>query len=193
MILDIGIDLDGTLVNSPEMVLEFINERLPVNLTIEDITSYCIEDALPEQYKWIVNTAFKSPEMWKKVGFYEGAQEAVNQLYHDDHRLWFTTSSLPQNLRKKINHLARNIEVPNDYVESHTINIQKKQLLRFDVMIDDALYQLTGDRTYNSICMDKPYNQTDVYIPDFWRVTNWKQAYTVINAIARHKDYVATP
>jgi len=193
MILDIGIDLDGTLVNSPEMVLEFINERLPLNLTIEDITSYCIEDALPEQYKWIVNTAFKSPEMWKKVQFYDGAAEVVNQLYRDGHRLWFATSSLPQNLRKKINHLARNIEVPNNYVESHTINIQKKQLLRFDVMVDDALYQLIGNRTYTSICIDKPYNQTDVYIPNFYRAHDWEQAYKVISQIAKEKDYVAAP
>ena len=181
----IGIDLDGTLCSTPEAILEFINERLPVNLKMEDITSYCIEDALPDQYKWIVDMGFRSAEMWKKVKFYDGVAEVVDRLYNEGHELYFVTSSLPQNLRKKINHLARNLHIPKDYVEQHTINIQRKQLLNLDIMIDDALYQLVGDRAYKSICIDKPYNQTDDWlIPDFYRAYNWQDVYKIITELS---------
>ena len=54
MPLKIAIDLDCTVLNTTERLVEYINERVPVNLKIEDITSYNIEAALPEQYQWIV-------------------------------------------------------------------------------------------------------------------------------------------
>jgi 5'(3')-deoxyribonucleotidase len=47
MSLKIAIDLDCTVLNTTERLVEYINERVPVNLKIEDITSYSIEAALP--------------------------------------------------------------------------------------------------------------------------------------------------
>lgn len=190
----IGIDLDGTLVSTPESMVEYLNERLPINLTIDDITSYYFEDFLPDQFKWLVDVGFKDPMFWKKVKFYDGAAEIVDRLYNEGYELYFVTSSLPQNLRKKINHLARNLHIPKDYVEQHTINIQRKQLLSLDFMIDDALYQLVGaDRIYKSICIDKPYNQTDDWlIPDFYRAYSWRDVYGYIKGIEREHNNVAT-
>ena len=51
----IGFDLDGTVVDSPQQVVHYINERLGLSLTMDDFKTYSMEDALPQQYKWIVD------------------------------------------------------------------------------------------------------------------------------------------
>ena len=63
----------------------------------------------------------------------------------------------------------------------HSISIKHKQLLNVDVLIDDYLDNLIGDRKYCSICMDYPWNR---YFEDngctFRRVYNWAGVYEII-------------
>ena len=59
----------------------------------------------------------------------------------------------------------------------------RKQLIRADIAIDDGLFNLIGDRTYYSICFDKPYNQTDKPIPMFTRTYDWEDALDKIEMI----------
>ena len=177
-----GFDLDGVVVNSPQCVVSYINERLGFNLSMNDFTTYSMEDALPDTYKWIVSAAFKDSEMWRNVKLIDGAYETIKKLYEEGHEIYFVTSSLPSNLRKKINHLARNLDfLSKDYVWRHTINTQNKQMIRLDVLVDDGLFNLTGNRSYVSICFDMPYNQTDDgLIPGFYRAYNWQDVYKII-------------
>lgn len=178
----LSFDLDGVVVDSPQQVANFINERLGLGLTINDFTTYCMEDALPEQYRWIVSEAFLNPKMWKKVGLVDGAYETIKKLYSEGYDIYFATSSLPTNLDKKVKHLTRNLDFfPPDYVWQHTINIHHKQLLDVDIHVDDALHNLTGKRNYFSICMDMPYNQTDIIIPNFARAKDWNEVYEKIH------------
>ena len=180
----IGIDLDNICCTTTISVLDYINSRLPVSLTLDDITSYSIEAALPEQYKWIVESAFNDSKMWKGVKLLPDCAKYIEKLYDDGHEIWFATSSLPQNLYKKINHLTRNMQFfPEDYIREHTINIRRKQLLRFDVLIDDCLANLVDDRTYYSIVLDYPWNRTDDTAPMFTRAKDWAEIYEKIQFI----------
>lgn len=178
----VSLDLDGVVVDSPQQVVNFINERLGLGLTMNDFTTYSMEDALPEQYRWIVSDAFMNAKMWKNVGLIDGAYETIKKLYSEGYCIYFATSSLPVNLDKKIKHLTRNLDFfPSDYVWKHTINIHNKQLLDVDIHVDDALHNLTGKRNYFSICMDMPYNQTDAIIPNFARAKDWSEVYDKIH------------
>lgn len=180
----IGFDLDGVIVDSPQKVCLYINKRLDLNLTMNDFKTYCMEDALPPKYRWIVETAFKDSALWKEVKLIDGAYDIIQRLWGEGHEIYFITSSLPENLKKKIGHLARNLSfMPYDYVWKHTINTQCKQLIKVDVLVDDALHNLTGDRDYFSICMDMPYNQTTEIIPNFTRVKNWDEIYDRIHMV----------
>ena len=184
--MTIGFDLDGVVVDSPQQVVHYVNERLGLSLTMDDFKTYSMEDALPDQYKWIINTAFRDSAMWKKVGLIDGAYDTIEQLWQEGHEIYFVTASLPENLRKKINHLSRCLPFfPKDYVWQHTINTQRKQVIKLDAITDDGLFNLTGDRDYFSICFDMPYNQTDEYIPRFVRAYNWDDVYRSIKAIER--------
>ena len=197
MPLKIAIDLDCTVLNTTERLVEYINERVPVNLKIEDITSYSIEAALPEQYQWIVDSGFRDKEMWRGVQVLPYAADVIKKLYDEGHEIFFATSSLPENLRKKINHLSRNLHFfPKDYVWQHTINTQCKQIIKLDVLVDDGLFNLLGDREYVSICVDMPYNQTSEYIPNFYRAYNWDDIYCkikMIESLIKENDDDVTP
>lgn len=186
MPLKIAIDLDNVVITTTETLISFINERLPVNLKMEDITSYSIEAALPQQYRWIVDCGFRSKDMWREVQVMPYAANIIKQLYDEGHEIFFATSSLPENLRKKINHLSRNMHLPKDYVERHTININDKYLLNVDVLIDDCPEHIgNAKRNYYSVVFDYPWNRgNDIdKLPCVTRVKDWIGAYEAIKII----------
>jgi 5'(3')-deoxyribonucleotidase len=67
------------------------------------------------------------------------------------------------------------------YIENHSISIKEKQLLSVNIMVDDYLNNLNGERTYYSICLDYPWNQTDENISYFQRVKNWEEVVAAID------------
>lgn len=199
MPLKIAIDLDCTVLNTTERLVEYINERVPVNLKMEDITSYSIEAALPEQYRWIVDSGFRDKEMWRGVQVLPYAADVIKKLYDEGHEIFFATSSLPENLRKKINHLSRNMYLPKEYIERHTININDKYLLNVNILIDDCPEHIgNAKRNYYSIVFDYPWNRGDIdKQPCVSRVYDWLGVYTVVKTIEslikENDDDVVTP
>lgn len=181
--MKIAIDIDNIICNTTEEIIHFINERLPnIHLEMEDITNYWIEKALPEEYQWIVPLAFEQKEVWKKVKLIDGAAQYIQKLYEDGHEIYFATATTAENFRKKVGFLTRSFPFfPEDYVRMHSISIKHKQLLNVDVLIDDYLNNLIGDRKYCSICMDYPWNRD--YEDNgctFRRAYNWADAYEII-------------
>lgn len=187
MILKIGIDLDNVVVNTTESLIEYLNERAPrLNLRMEDIKEYWLEKNLPPEYALLVKEAFESKHLWKKVKLIKGARKYIKKLYQEGHEIYFVTSSLPENLRKKIKHLARNLNFfPEGYVESHTINIRQKQLLKLDILLDDCIDNLVGDISYTPLCMGYPWNENDERVG---HVYGWSEAYNCIHYIIEDRE-----
>ena len=183
----IGIDIDNVITNTTECVLDYINERLPnVNFKVENVKEYWLEKIMPKGYEWIINQAFSDKQMWKKVELINGAAQYIRQLMFDGHEVYFVTSTTSDNFRKKIKFLQRNLYLPPNYVENHTISIKKKQLLNIHFLVDDYLNNLTGNREYYSICLDYPWNRNfnDNDEEDFVRVKNWEEIYYAIKGKA---------
>lgn len=182
--MKIGIDLDNVVVNTTESVIEFLNERIPnLNMKLEDCSKYWLEQNLPKGYELIVQEAFENKHMWKKVKVIKGAKKYINKLREDGHDIYFVTSSLPENLRKKIKHLERELDFfEPGYVWRHTINIHKKQLLDLDILIDDCLDNLNGGRRYTSICFTYPWNK-NIIDHSIIRCDSWKEIYNEVKAI----------
>ena len=183
--MKIAIDIDNVIQGTTKAVLEYINERLPdVNLEIKDINAYWIENFLPDEYKWIAAASFNDSAMWKKVELIDGAAQYIEKLYNDGFEIYFATATTPVNLKKKIKFLKRNLDIPDKYINDHVISIKNKQLLRVDVLIDDFLGNLTGDRTYLSICYDYPWNRTNDKELDseIIRCKDWADIYDTIQS-----------
>ena len=181
--MKIGIDIDNVITNTTECVLDYINERLPnVNFKVKDVEEYWLEKIMPKGYEWIINQAFSDKQMWKNVKLIDGAAQYIRQLMIDGHEVYFVTSTTSDNFRKKIKFLQRNLYLPPNYAENHTISIKKKQLLNIHFLVDDYLNNLTGNREYYSICLDYPWNRNfnDNDEEDFVRVKNWEEIYYAI-------------
>lgn len=178
----IGIDIDNVITNTTECVLDYINERLPnVKFKVENVKEYWLEKIMPEGYEWIINQAFSDKQMWKNVKLIDGAAQYIRQLMFDGHEVYFVTSTTSDNFRKKIKFLQRNLYLPPNYAENHTISIKRKQLLNIHFLVDDYLNNLTGNREYYSICLDYPWNRNfDDDEEDFVRVKNWEEIYYAI-------------
>lgn len=161
----IAVDIDNILTNTTECVLQYINERIPsLNLKIEDIKEYWMENQIPQEYRWIVEMAFEDKKMWKNVRMIEGAVEALKKLYEDGYEIYFATATTAENFRKKVGFLTRNLPfLPEGYVKQHAISIKHKQLLNVDFMIDDYLENLIAPRPYISICMEYPWNDIGIW------------------------------
>ena len=187
----VAFDVDNVLCNTTECVLDYINEWLAgTDLKIEDLKSYWIEDALPERYKWVVPLAFQQSEMWKNVKMIDGAAAAIEKLYNDGYKIFFATATTAENFRKKLSFLERNLPFfPKGYIKQNSISIKKKQLLNVDILVDDYLENLTGRRSYISLCYDYPWNKDYKENGDtFIRVYNWDDIYKEIVSIARWKE-----
>ena len=187
--MNIGIDLDNIVVNTTESLIIYLNERIPtLNLKMEDLKEYYVENNIPKEYALVVKEAFENKNLWKKVKVIPEARIYIEKLHNDGHNLYFVTSSLPENLYKKINHLSRGLTfLPKNYIHQHTINIHKKQLLNLDVHIDDCLDNLTGKRTYESICLNYPWNDKELS-EHIWRANSWKEIYDIVNKLNDYKN-----
>ena len=87
--MKIAIDIDNVIQGTTIAVLDYINDRLPdVNLKMEDITSYWIENFVPEQYKWIVPLSFTDSSMWKNVRLIDGAARYIEKLYEEGFEIY---------------------------------------------------------------------------------------------------------
>ena len=187
--MNIGIDLDNIVVNTTESLIIYLNERIPnLNLKMEDLKEYYVENNISKEYALVVKEAFENKNLWKKVKIISEARTYIEKLYNDGHNLYFVTSSLPENLYKKINHLSRGLTfLPKNYIQQHTINIHKKQLLNLDILIDDCLSNLLGERAYESICLNYPWNNKELS-EHIWRADSWKEIYDIINKLNDYKN-----
>ena len=184
----VGIDLDNIVVNTTETVLNYLAERGAPKRTLEDIKDYWLEKSFPPEYALLVKEAFESKYMWKQIQLIDGAYEYIKKIYEDGHEIWFVTSSLPENLDKKIKHLTRNLDfLPDGYVWRHTINIHKKQLLKLDVLVDDCYDNLTSPKHYYGICYKYPWNYKENPEEDVIYADDWERVYHWIQMLAKYE------
>lgn len=184
----IAIDVDNVLCTTTQEIINFINKKIPnLNLKMEDITTYYIENALPDEFKWIVPFAFEQKEVWKNVQLIDGAAKYVEKLFSEGYELYFATATTPDNFRKKVKFLERSFPfLPEGYVRKNCISIKNKQLLNVDFLIDDCPANLTGKRSYTSICYAYPWNDMewkfgfDFGNKPFVRCNNWDEIYAAI-------------
>ena len=183
MILNLKLcfDIDDIIVDTVPSVIDYLNRKANLNLRVCDIVGYPIEQFVPDEYKYLVGQAFEDKEMWKTVQLIPDAVYYLELLSREDYDIYFATATTTSNIFKKHSHLKRNLP----FIDSQRklINIKNKQLLNVDIMVDDSLHNLTGERSYWSICLDKPWNQIDDEIPRFSRVYNWKEIYEQIHLI----------
>lgn len=191
MPLTIMIDIDGVLNTLDATVLEVYNEDSGDSLSPQDITEYHIEKFVLPEYRENFYKYFLDKRVWQRIRVVDGCQTIIQNLWDEGYKIIFVTKTECENLVKKRNWLNRTFPfIGEDNMRKILYSCPIKQYIRADIAIDDGLFNLVGDRTYYSICLDKPYNQTDDdKIPRFFRAYNWDEIYGFIKIIEHFKKY----
>lgn len=190
MPLTIMIDIDGVLNNLDKAVLDVYNEDSGDNLSPQDITEYHIEKFVKPEYQEKFYLYFLDKRVWQRIEVVDGCKKVIQQLWDEGYNIIFVTKTECENLVKKRNWLDRTFPfIGSNNIRKMLYSCPVKQYVRADIAIDDGLFNLVGDRTYFSICLDKPYNQTnDDQIPRFFRAYNWNEIYSFIKVIEHFKN-----
>ena len=184
MPLTIMIDIDGVLNTLDEAVIEIYNEDSGDDLRPEDVIEYHIEKFVLPEYRENFYKYFLDKRVWQRIKVVDGCQEVIRKLWNEGYDIIFVTKTECENLVKKRNWLNRTFPfIGSDNIRKILYSAPKKQYIRADIAIDDGLFNLVGDRTYFSICFDKPYNQTSNDIPNFFRAYNWQEIYSFVKII----------
>lgn len=177
----IAVDIDNCLNTLCEAVLSVYNEDSGDNLSISDITDYYIEKFVKTEYAEEFWHYFLDKRVWQRIDIIDGCQKVIEKLHSEGHEIIFVTKTEAENLPKKKNWLERNFPFLN--IRKCLYSCPVKQYVKCDILIDDALSNLVGDREYYSICLDYPYNQTDEIIPCFTRAKDWNEIYEKVHMI----------
>lgn len=175
------IDLDNTLNNLQDAVIERFNERYSTNYTIDNFRDYNIENDIS------IDNAILMKEMYIEQGIYNyvkplrGAQKFIQKLISNGHQVYIVTDSDPRIFDEKSKWIHTYFPAIDD---AHIIAAKHKWMLRCDVMVEDCIDNLLGKPYYDRIVIDCPWNR-DVhdYAYDIHRCYNFGQAMDVINKL----------
>ena len=183
----IGIDVDSTVCNTTESVLQQHYADTGEKLTLDDIKSYYIENYVGDDYKDDFHLIFFKKEMWKRVQVLPHCVEVVKRLHDKGNEIWFVTSTEPQNVTKKARFLQRTF--PFLDIRKCLITTHCKQMMGVDILIDDYEMNLING-SYFGILMDYPWNRNfdDASDDNIYRVFDWLQVEPMIEYIQTLKN-----
>lgn len=183
----IGIDVDGVVCDTCQAVLSQHYADTGEKLTLDDITSYYIENHVSEDYKDDFHLIFLKKEMWKRLQVLPHCVDVVKRLHDRGEEIYFVTSTEPQNVAKKARFLQRTFPFLN--IRKRLITTHCKQMIDVDVLIDDCVDNVVNSKHYISILMDYPWNHNfdDAADDKIYRVFDWTQVEAMIEYIQKVK------
>ena len=186
--MKIALDCDNVICNTAESVLQQHYADTGEKLTLDDITSYYIENYVSDDYKDDFHLIFLKKEMWKRVKVLPHCVEVVKRLHDGGEEIYFVTSTEPQNVAKKARFLQRTF--PFLDIRKRLITTHCKQMIKCDLIIDDCVDNVVN-ADYVSILMDYPWNSTAIFdesaYDNIYRVFDWTQVEPMIEYIQKVK------
>ena len=179
------VDMDDTIEQLLRAWVDGVNKEYGFSVEYDDIKEWNVSAAFPGlSWKQVYDIPMR-PGFWKTVEPIPGAAEALLRLTEAGHEIYIVTATPFDSVPEKI----------SGYLFEHfpflrwdqVIITGKKQLIRGDVLIDDAPHNLEGGG-YEKILMDAPHNRAyDAEANGMIRVYDWPQIEREIARIARAK------
>ncbi len=186
--MKIGIDVDNVVCNTAIAVLEQHYADTGERLTLDDITSYYIENHVSEDFRDDFHLIFLNKEMWKRVKVLPNCVDAIRRLHEQENEIFFVTSTESANVVKKHSFLQRTF--PFLDIRKRLITTHCKQMIKCDLIIDDCIDNVVN-ADYVSILMDYPWNSTAIFdeaeYDNIYRVFDWTQVEPMIEYIQKVK------
>ena len=103
----ICIDVDDTICNLQEVVINIFNERYGTHYTIDNFTEYDIMNVLPTQDAIIMKEIYGESGLYNKVKPIPGAQDALEKLINLGHQIYLVTAAVPKTYGEKVSFIQR--------------------------------------------------------------------------------------
>ena len=174
--LTVLVDMDDTLEDLLPAWVARLNERHGLNVDPNKIQEWDMTVAFPELSPEDIFSVLEEDEFWDTVRPKDSAVAVLKQIIDDGHDVFVVTSSSYKTIEAKTERvLFRYFQ----YLSwDQVIVTANKQMIRGDIIIDDAPHNIVGGGLRKRILMDAPHNR------DFQesscgavRVHNWIEAY----------------
>lgn len=174
--LTVLIDMDDTIENLCETWVNYLNEQYKTKANVKDINNWDMLKAFPSLSSEDLFRPLSENSFWSKVKPLPGAVEYIKQIRDDGHKVFIVTASHPSSVNVKLNNVLFKYFPYLNYTD--VIITSNKQMIKGDILIDDALHNLIGG-DYKGVLMAAPHNK-DYTGKEFKRVNNWEEAYNVV-------------
>lgn len=183
--LRILVDMDDTVEYLLYAWVDRLNEKHDLSVQYSDIQEWDISIAFPTLTREQVFAPLFEDDFWETVKPMPDAAEVLKWAIDEGHEVYIVTASAYQTIKSKMeNVLFKHFP----FISWENVFIaQNKQMIRGDILIDDAPHNLEGG-DYAKLLMTASHNQTyDAYANGMTRVYNWYDVKACIFAIA-HAD-----
>jgi 5'(3')-deoxyribonucleotidase len=180
--LTILVDMDDTIENFCETLVEVLNERHGLKVKTDDIREWDLTKAFPSLAPRDIFAPTYEEDFWKRVKPLPGAVDYLRRMTDDGHSVVIVTASAPESVPLKIKLCLRR-HFP--FIKRENIIIaSRKQLIKGDIMIDDAPHNLIGG-DYLRVLMQANHNRDyDAASNGMVRVDGWDGAYRMVRMYA---------
>lgn len=181
--LTILVDMDDTIEDLLGAWVTWLNRLYGLNVQKEEITDWDMTMAFPTLSPHEIFNPLEMDTFWKTVRPKSRAPDMLMRLIEDGHQVFIVTSSGYKTIRPKTEQVLLRyfpfLSWDRVIVTSH------KDMVRGDVIVDDAPHNLEGDDDRLKILFDAPHNRTyDAYRHGMVRADTWEEVYEYIAEFA---------
>jgi 5'(3')-deoxyribonucleotidase len=180
--LQIILDSDEVIARNIDLLLNMYNAEYKTSVTRNELLEWDLTKVQKEGTD--ILKYFNQPGFFRHLPLIEESQIYIKQLIEDGHDVVVATSSPKNGILDKI-------EFFEEYFPfipfSNIIPITRKDLLKGDIMLDDAPHNLEFSGCRYPVVFDNLWNQnTEKYpfLKDLKRVSTWKEFYEFVCEIA---------
>ena len=174
-------DIDNTLNNLQEVIVDMFNYRKGTGYTLDHFTDCSVENVLPVDEAIIMKEMYGMPDVYDKIKPIHGCQDALQKLINDGHQVYLVTDMIPSVCKAKTEWLHHYFPFIDD---AHIVSMKHKHLFKCDVMIEDNAQNLITGVLYHRICFDRPWNRN---VHDcaysIHRCDNWKDIINIVKEL----------
>lgn len=179
--ISVGVDFDETLVDTAERFCQIYNFYTKERLSVHDLIYYDTSTCVPDKFINFSKSIWGNKDIYNNINPITDSQRYMKILSMASNvRLYIVTDFEKNVIGKKIETINRLFPWvhPENVIICHN-----KQLLNFDVLIDDNPDNLV-EGMYNKILMDAPWNKTFIEKSiGAKRCNSWEEIYTYLTTL----------
>ncbi|WCK56981.1 hypothetical protein PP175_27715 (plasmid) [Aneurinibacillus sp. Ricciae_BoGa-3] len=182
--LQLILDADDVCADTTQKALDWYNRKNQTDIKIEQVLDWDL--SLVQKPGTNIASCFEQPGFFRELPVKEMAPFYIQKLIEDGHNVVIATSSSKNGIMDKI-----------DWFEEHfpfipfqnIIPITRKDLLKGDIMLDDAPHNLKTSQCRYPVIFDNYWNRNTegsyAFLKGLKRIYSWKEFYEFVCEVAQ--------